>query len=90
MVPRGSLIWIDFNNRLSYLDTKNHIFEKDLMAWGNYNEVVKEVDKIIYAAMIIILYEYIHRYVERLMESELIISCRNWQKVLEKKVPKYT
>lgn len=47
------------------------------MAWGNYNEVVKEVDKIIYAAMIIILYEYIHRYVERLMESELIISCRN-------------
>lgn len=60
------------------------------MAWGNYNEIVKEVDKIIYAAMIIILYVYIHRYIERLMEIELIISCRNWQQVLEGKVPKYT
>lgn len=47
------------------------------MAWGNYNEVVKERNKLIYAAMIIILYVYIHRFIERLMESELIISCRN-------------
>lgn len=47
------------------------------MAWGSYNEVVKEIDKLIYAAMIIILYVYIHRYIKRLMESELIISCGN-------------